>query len=68
LPRLTLRRVRSVGRWTHHHNGSSSGGGGSNGSSGGGRGGSSGAGRSVEPWLDDAELTAAAQCIMSAGG
>jgi hypothetical protein len=61
LPRLTLRRVRSVGRWNHH--GSSDG--------------SSGAGSSSGGWArtaaaaaaggDDSELTAAAQCILTAG-
>lgn len=66
LPRLTLRRVRSVSRWNHHTDtpsspstkarGSSS----SGAAAAGGRGGS-------EPWMDDTELTSAAQCIMSAG-
>jgi hypothetical protein len=64
LPRLTLRRVRSVSRWNHHSAA------GSSGSSGGGwrDGSSAAAAAAAEDWDGSSELTAAAQCIMSAGG
>ena len=60
LPRLTLRRVRSVSRWNHHSAAGSSGGGWQDGSN--------AAAAAADDWDGSSELTAAAQCIMSAGG